>query len=415
MMQVLSNPISQHELRLPARLEMDWVLLALVFTLASVGILMVASASMSISESYYDDPWYMLKKHCILLAMGIVGAAIIASIPIRFWQQYAWVLLILTFVLLALVLVPGIGRRVNGSQRWFVLGPISIQASEVAKLLMVMFFASYLSRRHEELKSSWQGVAKPMAILCGIILLLLLEPDFGGSVVLAGAIFAMMFIAGMKLWQFGILIGLASSAMTMIAIFSPYRLQRLVTFLDPWADQYDSGYQLTQSLIAFGQGEWLGVGLGRSVQKLFYLPDAHTDFIFAIVAEEFGLLGAIVVVALFAAIIFRMLRLSKRAMLHNNGFVSLAAFGIAVLFTTQAFINMGVASGLLPTKGLTLPFISYGGSSILISCAFIGIILRLDWEMLANASKPSSGKGSISKKSSTKAKKKKVSNPGDYS
>ncbi|GAB1265021.1 putative lipid II flippase FtsW [Aurantivibrio infirmus] len=404
MMQMLTNPISQHDLRLPTRFEMDWVLLGLVFTLASIGVLMVASASMSLSESYYEDPWYMLKKHCILLAMGTIGAAIIASIPIRFWQQYGWVLLLLTFILLALVLVPGIGRRVNGSQRWFVFGPISIQASEVAKLLMVMFFASYLSRRHEELKTSWQGVVKPMAILCGVVLLLLLEPDFGGSVVLAGAVFAMMFIAGMKLWQFGILIALASSAMAMVAFFSPYRLQRLITFLDPWADQYNSGYQLTQSLIAFGQGEWFGVGLGRSVQKLFYLPDAHTDFIFAIIAEEFGLIGAIVVVALFAAIIYRMLKLSKRAMLHNNGFVSLAAFGIAVLFTTQAFINMGVASGLLPTKGLTLPFVSYGGSSILISCAFIGIILRLDWELLASPTKTLSTKVKTAKSKSGRAR-----------
>jgi cell division protein FtsW len=370
-----------------ARLEIDWILLGLVFTLASFGVLMVASASMSLSESFYGNPWYILRKHCVFLAMGIALAFMVAMVPSHWWQQYGWVLLLSTFLLLIVVLVPGIGRRVNGSQRWLMVGPISVQASELVKLLMVMFFASYLSRRHTELKSAWKGVFKPLAVVACVVVLLLLEPDFGASVVVSGTLFAMMFIAGMKLWQFLSLLALGSGLLALAAILSPYRMERLVTFLDPWADQFDSGYQLTQSLIAFGQGEWFGVGLGRSVQKLFYLPDAHTDFIFAIVAEEFGFFGAVLLIALFAVIVWRILLIGKRGRVHGNSFVSLAAFGIAILLAGQAFINMGVASGLLPTKGLTLPFVSYGGSSLIISCVLIGMVLRLDWELIAPPTK----------------------------
>ncbi|MCW8196531.1 putative lipid II flippase FtsW [Proteobacteria bacterium 005FR1] len=382
-MSVLTQPMENAGLQLPARLELDWVLLGLVFTLASVGVLMVASASMSTAESVYGSPWYILQKHCVFLAMGAFIGTAIAMVPTSLWQRYGWMLILLTLLLLVLVLIPGLGRRVNGSQRWLMFGPISVQASEVAKVLLVMFFASYLSRRHEELKSSWKGVFKPLLTLALVVGLLLLEPDFGGSVVIAGTVVAMMFIAGMKLWQFLSLLALGGGLLASAAIFSPYRLERLVTFLDPWADQFDSGYQLTQSLIAFGQGQWFGVGLGMSVQKLFYLPDAHTDFIFAIVAEEFGLIGAAALVLLFAALVWRILLIGKRAILHNNAFISLVAFGIAVLIAGQAFINMGVASGLLPTKGLTLPFISYGGSSLIISCVLIGIVVRLDWELSA--------------------------------
>jgi cell division protein FtsW len=382
-MSVLTQPMESAGLQLPARLELDWVLLGLVFTLASFGVLMVASASMSTAESVYGSPWYILQKHCLFLAMGVFIGTAVAMVPTSLWQRYGWMLILLTLLLLVLVLIPGLGRRVNGSQRWLMVGPMSVQASEVAKVLLVMFFASYLSRRHEELKSSWKGVFKPLMILAAVVGLLLLEPDFGGSVVIAGTVVAMMFIAGMKLWQFFSLLGLGGGLLAAAAIFSPYRLERLVTFLDPWADQFDSGYQLTQSLIAFGQGQWFGVGLGKSVQKLFYLPDAHTDFIFAIVAEEFGLIGAAALVLLFAAVVWRIFLIGKRAILHNNSFISLVAFGIAVLIAGQAFTNMGVASGLLPTKGLTLPFISYGGSSLIISCVLIGIVVRLDWELSA--------------------------------
>lgn len=396
MMAVMTQSLQSQGLRLPARLEIDWTLLGLVMTLASFGVLMVASASMSLSESYYGSPWHIVQKHCLFLALGVAAALVFAMVPSQLWQRYGWVLILLTFIVLVMVLIPGLGRRVNGSQRWLAVGPISAQGSELAKLLMVMFFASYLSRRHEELKNTWSGVLKPLGIIAGVVGLLLLEPDFGGSVVVAGTVFAMMFVAGMKLWQFLGLLGLGSGMMALAAVLSPYRMERLVTFLDPWADQFDSGYQLTQSLIAFGQGEWFGVGLGNSVQKLFYLPDAHTDFIFAIVAEEFGLFGAAALIALFGAIVWRILQVGRRGLLHENSFVSLVAFGVAILMAAQAFINMGVASGFLPTKGLTLPFISYGGSSLMINCALIGIVLRLDWELTtqpANASARSGASG----------------------
>ena len=311
MMNVLTNSFSSKGLSLPARMEIDWVLLGLVITVASIGLLMVASSSMSLSESYFQNPWHMVIKQSVFLMIGVVAAGCIAMVPVTVWQQYGWVLLILTFAVLLLVLVPGIGRRVNGSQRWLLVGPITIQASELVKLFMVLFFANYLSRRHEELKTSWKGVLKPLVIVCVVAILLLLEPDFGGSVVIAGTIFAMMFIAGMKLWQFLSLLTAGVGVMGLVAVLSPYRMQRLITFLDPWADQFNSGYQLTQSLIAFGQGQWFGVGLGRSVQKLFYLPDAHTDFIFSIFAEEFGLIGAVILIGLFAAIVFRILKLAR--------------------------------------------------------------------------------------------------------
>jgi len=213
------------------------------------------------------------------------------------------------------------------------------------------------------------------------VVLLLLEPDFGSSVVLCGTVFAMMFIAGVRLWHFLLLIAIGVVSLAAVAIFSPYRMQRLITFLDPWADQFNSGYQLTQSLIGFGRGEWIGLGLGNSLQKLFFLPEAHTDFIFAIIAEEFGLVGAVVTLALFAALIWRIFLLSRQNLAMGRVFPALATFGIAILFSIQVFINAGVASGLLPTKGLTLPFISYGGSSLLINCLLMGFVVRARWEL----------------------------------
>lgn len=385
MMAVFTQSVVPTRSSLPIRLELDWVLIGLAVGLASFGILMVASASMSLSESYYGTPWRMLKRHCLHLAIAVSVAGVVAMVPSRLWQQYGWLLLLATFVLLTLVLIPGIGRRVNGSQRWLMLGPITVQASEIAKVALVLFFANYLSRRHLELQTSWKGVLKPLVVVAIVVGLLLLEPDFGGAVVLAGTVVAMMFVAGMKLWQFSSLLALGGGLMASVALFSSYRLERLITFLDPWADQFNSGYQLTQSLIAFGQGGWFGQGLGRSVQKLFYLPDAHTDFVFAIVAEEFGLIGAALLIAAFVCLVGRILQFGRRAMRHNNNYAALVAFGVAVLIAGQAFINMGVASGFLPTKGLTLPFISYGGSSLIVSFVLVALILRLDWELGAVA------------------------------
>jgi len=363
--------------------RIDWPLLCLWFALLSIGLVMVSSASISFSSGSvltHNDGWYFAKRQLVYTLMGLVLAIITATVPMSIWQKYAGHFLIFTVALLVIVLIPGIGRRVNGSQRWINLIIIPVQVSEIAKVCAVIFFASFFSRRYQELHFGWQGFLKPLLIVGVFVFLLLLEPDFGSSVVLTATVISMMFIAGVRIWHFLLLIGIAVSGMAAVAVFSPYRLQRLITFLDPWADQFKTGYQLTQSLIGFGRGEWFGLGLGNSLQKLFFLPEAHTDFIFAIIAEEFGLVGATAIVAIFVALIVRILMVAKNNLARGKMFVALATFGVAVLFTFQVFINIGVASGLLPTKGLTLPFISYGGSSLLVCCVLMAFVLRAQWE-----------------------------------
>lgn len=366
-------------LSLPERI--DWNLLTLWLVLMSIGLIMVASASVAFAAANYHDAWYFVKRHAIYMVIGASLAFVVACIPMSIWQRYSGYFLVFTLVLLVVVLIPGVGKKVNGSQRWLSLGVITIQVSEIAKFCAVVFFASFFARRYQELNFGWQGFLKPLLIVALFAGLLLLEPDFGSSVVLCGTIFAMMFIAGVRVWHFLLLIGIGISALGAVAVFSPYRMQRLITFLDPWADQFNTGYQLTQSLIGFGRGQWMGLGLGNSLQKLFFLPEAHTDFIFTIIAEEFGLIGAVALLALFATLILRIFLLAKRNLALGRVFPALATFGIAILFSFQVFINAGVASGLLPTKGLTLPFISYGGSSLIVNCVLMAFVLRAHWEL----------------------------------
>lgn len=359
----------------------NWPLLLLVFTLSSIGLVMVTSASMSFAESNYGDAWFFAKRYLVYWCLGMLLAVLVAAVPVAVWENHGSLFMVLTLLLLVAVLMPGIGRRVNGAQRWLQLGPLGLQASELAKFCIIVFYASYLARRGRDMLQDWRGVFKPLLILGTITFLLLLEPDFGASVVIVGTVMAMLFVAGVRLWQFLLLFAAALGGLILLALQSSYRLQRLVTFLDPWADQFNSGYQLTQSLIAFGRGQWLGLGLGNSVQKQFYLPEAHTDFIVAIIAEELGLVGVVLVLAVFVGLVATVLGVARRALAQGHIFASFAAFGIGVMFAGQAFINMGVASGLLPTKGLTMPFISYGGSSLLVSCALLALVLRLDWEL----------------------------------
>lgn len=364
--------------------RIDWTLLCLWFVLLSVGLVMVSSASISFSAASvftHNDGWYFAKRHGIYVVMGLILATFVVAVPISIWEKYSSHFLILTMVLLLVVLIPGIGHRVNGSRRWLNLGFIMVQTSEIAKVCAIIFFASFFSRRYQELNFGWQGFLKPLLLLGVFVFLLLLEPDFGSSVVLIVTVISMMFIVGVRMFHFLLLISVAGSGLAAIAIFSPYRLERLKTFLDPWADPLNGGYQLTQSLIGFGRGEWAGLGLGNSLQKLFFLPEAHTDFIFAIIAEEFGLIGAIVVVGLFAALVTRIIFVAKNNLARGKIFAALATFGVAILFSFQVFVNVGVASGLLPTKGLTLPFISYGGSSLLICCVLMAFVLRAQWEV----------------------------------
>ena len=361
--------------------ELDRALLLPALAIASIGLVMICSASISFADHSYGDAFFYLKRHLLFLLMGAVVAAVFLNVPSRFWFHYGVPLLVLTLLLLVAVLIPGVGRRVNGSQRWIPLGPLNLQVSEIAKFVMILFTAGYLERYQRELRENWRYFAKPIGLLGVVAMLLLLEPDFGSSVVMAATVMGMLFMGGARVWQFTLILLAGLGAMASVALLSPYRLQRLVTFLDPWADQYDSGYQLTQSLIAFGRGEWLGVGLGNSVQKLFYLPEAHTDFVFAIYAEEFGLLGVVLAIALYVLLVSRILHVARRAVAQEDWFAAYSCFGIATMLAGQAFINMGVTSGLLPTKGLTLPFISYGGSSLLMCCAMVALVLRINREM----------------------------------
>jgi cell division protein FtsW len=367
--------------KMPLSMRVDWTLFCLWFALMSIGLIMVSSSSVSFAAAIYQDAWFFGKRHFVYMMMGLVLALLVVCVPMSVWQKYSGHLLLIGIFLLVIVLIPGIGKKVNGSQRWFSLGLINVQVSEVAKFCAVIFFASFFARRYQELHFGWQGFLKPLMVVGVFAGLLLLEPDFGATVVLSATVFAMMFIAGVKLLHFILLIGIGVCSLGLVAIVSPYRMQRLVAFLDPWADQFDTGYQLTQSLIGFGRGEWFGLGLGNSLQKLFFLPEAHTDFIFAIIAEEFGLIGALVVIGLFTALIWRIICVAKNNVAAGKMFTALACFGIGILFSLQVFINIGVASGLLPTKGLTLPFISYGGSSLLICCVLIGFVMRAQWEL----------------------------------
>ncbi|WP_445361271.1 putative lipid II flippase FtsW [Microbulbifer sp. EKSA005] len=358
----------------------DGLLLLSVLVLASIGVVMVASASIAFATDLYGDPWYFLRRHLAFLMVGGLAGFVVSQIPLSIWSRLSWPLLLFACLLLIAVLVPGIGREVNGSRRWLVFAGITVQPAEVAKFCLLVFFASFLTRRNKQLRH-WTSFMVPVVILATVALLLLLQPDFGSVVVISGTVLAMVFLAGARLPHTFLLVAAAASGLALMALMSPYRLQRLLTFLDPWGDQFASGYQLTQSLIAFGRGEWFGVGLGNSVQKLFYLPEAHTDFIFAILAEEWGMLGGVVLVGLFVVLTYSLLRLVKEALVQEKFFAALLAFGMAVLLAGQAFVNMGVASGLLPTKGLTLPFVSSGGSSLIVCCALLGLAMRIRAEL----------------------------------
>jgi cell division protein FtsW len=282
--------------------------------------------------------------------------------------------------LLLLVLVPGIGVEVNGASRWINVGLFRLQVSEPAKLLFIIYLASYLARHSEQVRVHISGFLKPLGLLTIAAVLLLLEPDFGATVVLTATVMGMIFMAGVKLTQFATMVGAGGLLLGGLAVSSPYRLERLTTFMNPWADPFDSGFQLTQSLMAIGRGEWLGVGLGSSVQKLFYLPEAHTDFVFAVLAEELGLLGVCVVIALYVLFVWRAFIVAAQAAKANHLFAASLSYGVGIWFGLQSFVNIGVNMGLLPTKGLTLPLMSYGGSSMVVMCAAAALVLRVDYE-----------------------------------
>ena len=358
--------------------KIDFMLMGLMLALASVGLVIVASASIDYASERYNDAWYIVRKQTIFLMMGFSLSIIAVFIPMSLWQKYATPLLIIGMALLVAVLF--VGREVNGSKRWLSVGPIAMQASEMAKLCLLVFFSGYLARRNEFVRTRWSAFFIMTGLIGLVVGLLLLEPDFGSAVVICVALGAMMFVAGVPFIRFALLALAGMGGMAMMAVISPYRWERLITFMDPWSRKFDSGYQLVQSLIAFGRGEFFGVGLGNSAQKALFLPESHTDFIFAVFFEEFGLLGSIALIVLVAVLIGKIIHVGFRALSQQKLFGAYLCIGIAVMFAVQAFINMGVASGLLPTKGLTFPFVSYGGSSLLISCLLFAFVFRVAWE-----------------------------------
>jgi cell division protein FtsW len=374
------NPARKPKKESPLDCPVDVTVAGISLLLLMIGIVMVGSASMEISARIYGDPFHLFIKHVVYVAISVGVAALLITVPVRSWQQIDWVLLLLSFTLLIAVLMPGVGRTVNGSTRWISLGFATIQGSEFVKLFAIVYISGYLVRRREDINESVVGFAKPLALVSLMVLLLLEQPDFGASVVIVASVMGVIFLAGVPLRHFLPIITIFVVITFVVASWKPYRLERITSFMDPWAHQFDGGYQLTQALIAFGRGEWFGLGLGNSIQKLFFLPEAHTDFMFSILAEELGAIGAIIVILAFAILVLRALLIGKKAQNQGYDFHAYLAFGIALLLGIQAVINIGVNIGLLPTKGLTLPFLSYGGNSLIISCALIAMLLRVEYE-----------------------------------
>jgi len=358
----------------------DTWLLGAVVALLTLGLVMVASASVSLADRQFGQPFYYTVRQLLYVGFGLAVAAAVIRTRLMYWEKSGVVLLVVGAALLVMVLVPGVGRQVNGSTRWLPFGIFNLQASEMMKLFVIIYLAGYLVRRGDEVRNSIKGFLKPLAILAVLSILLLLEPDFGSTAVMFATALGMLFLGGVRLWEYFALLAAVVAAMGGLALSSPYRLERLTTFLNPWADPFDSGFQLTQALIAIGRGEWLGVGLGGSIQKLFYLPEAHTDFLFAVLAEELGLLGVMSVIALFTLVVWRAFVIAYRAEQSGNRFAAYLAYGIGMWIGLQAFINIGVNMGALPTKGLTLPLMSYGGSSIIVMCVAVALLLRVDYE-----------------------------------
>jgi len=358
----------------------DPVLVAITFALLVFGSIMVGSASMEIGLRNYGNPFHLVAIHHIYIFLGLLSFVFVLGLPMIFWERMGWVFLVISLLLLTAVLVPGIGKEVNGSIRWIQIGPINLQGSEFVKLFFLVYLAKSLTDKTDESLGNLRTFLVPTFFLGLIVLLLMQQPDFGASIVLILSSAAVLYLSGVSsrfLLPFGFLIFI------FIMVFSfiqPYRFERIISFFDPWHDPFGSGYQLTQALIAFGRGEWLGLGLGNSIQKLFFLPEAHTDFIFSIIGEELGFVGSACVVLLFVVLVIRGLSIGNSARRKGMNFHSSLAYGISILLGVQSVVNLGVNLGVLPTKGITLPFISYGGNSLVVSLVMVAILLRIEIE-----------------------------------
>lgn len=356
-----------------------WLVFPALLLLA-LGVLMVTSASMPIADRQAGQPFYFLYRQCAYVTLGVLLGYFAYHVNTETWYQRGPMLLLVVMGLLVLVLVPGIGRRVNGSWRWIPLGIMNVQVSELAKLFAIVYVAGYLRRHGAELRTSIVAMIRPLLVLGVLALLLLMEPDFGAAMVIIFVALGMVFLGGVNFWQFSAMQLLVVSGMAVLLWSSPYRRARLSSFLNPWEDPFNKGFQLTQSLIAIGRGEMSGVGIGASVQKLFYLPEAYTDFVFAIIAEELGLLGVLALIGLYTVVVVRAFQVGARAERVRQPFAASLAYGVGLWIGFQALINMGVNMGVLPTKGLTLPFISFGGSSLVVMCVAYALLLRADVE-----------------------------------
>jgi len=368
-----------------ARPPLDLWLVGSVAALLALGVVMVYSASIGYATRAYGSSIHYLLRHGVHIAIGLGLLWLVFRMRIRWWERSGPLLLLIGLVLLVLVLVPGIGVHINGSARWIRLGIINLQPSEFMKLFMVVYAAGYLVRKQEALRNFTQGILMVSIVLAFVGMLLLQEPDLGSVVVICLTVFTMLFLGGVRFWHFGLVVGAGLGGMALLTFLAPYRMSRVTSFLDPWADPLASGFQLVQALIAFGRGEWFGAGLGGSVQKLSYLPAAHTDFLLAVLAEELGLVGVLAVIVLFGIFIVRAFAIARQAEAAGQTYGARLAQGIGLLISYQAMINMGVNMGLLPTKGLTLPLMSYGGSSIVASLLAIGLLLRVERETRAHA------------------------------
>jgi cell division protein FtsW len=359
----------------------DPVLIVVAIALASLGVVMVASSSIAVAEGQHVGPFHYLFRHLVFLGLGLGLCGLMMRLELEWFERNAFSLLLFAVILLLLVFAPGFGMRINGARRWIRLGIVGFQSVEAVKLLFVFYLASYLVRQHNAVRTRFFGVIKPVGMAVVLVGLLLMQPDFGSAALIVAVTIGMLWLGGARMRNLLYLAIPAMPAIAWAALTSDYRVKRLTTFLNPWADPFNDGFQLTQALIAVGRGEWFGVGLGASVQKLFYLPEAHTDFILAVIAEELGFAGIVLVIGLFAILVGRALALGLHAVERGQRYAGYCAFGIGLMLGLQALVSIGVNLGVLPTKGLTLPLISSGGSSVLMTCAAIGVLLRVSYEV----------------------------------
>ena len=363
------------------RIKTDHILLFVFVGLLVMGYIIMTSATLHLGTKVYDNELHYPLRQLIHISLGFVTGAFFLMIKMTYWQKISPWIFIAGLGLLVVVLIPGLGIKVNGSVRWLSLGGLRIQVSEIVKLTTVIYMAGYVTKYKESVRASAHGMVKPLLLFAFSCFLLLKEPDFGSAVVILTIALGMMFISGARIWQFVILLFAVAILAGLLVYFSPYRMLRVVSFMDPWADPLDSGFQLTQALIAFGRGEWLGVGLGSGLQKLFYLPEAHTDFLFSVLSEELGLLGVVSVIILYSMLVWRAFVIGLEAEKAEQDFLAFVAYGLGIWFGFQSFINMGVNMGMLPTKGLTLPLMSYGGGSMIVMCSAISLLFRVKSEI----------------------------------